>query len=79
MNQREGSRLKYKSVMKFLVAKMCKPYEIHRRMCNVYGKEYFSQKNLYKWAKYGLAITSQRLKDSPESGKRLILWKRKKI
>ena len=65
VNQTVCSRFEQRSVIKFLVAKKCKPCKIYRRMCDVYRKSYFSQKNIYKWAEYGFANTSLRGKDSP--------------
>ena len=43
--------MEQQSVITFLVAKGCKPVEIHRRTSTVYGATYFNQKNVYKWAK----------------------------
>ena len=39
------------SDIKFLVTEKCKPYEIHRRMCDVYGEACFTLKYVYKWVK----------------------------
>ena len=47
-NQIENSMLEQRSVIKFLVAKNCKPRKISRRMCDVYGEAYFRHKNVYK-------------------------------
>ena len=49
-NQTECSRLKQSSVIKLLMAKICRPYEIYRRMCDVHGEVCFSEKKVSKWA-----------------------------
>ena len=36
-----------------------KPYEIYRRMCDVYREAYFSRKDVYKWDNYGLVTTNR--------------------
>ena len=51
-NQTECSRIEQKFVIKVLVAEKCKLCEIYR-MCNVYRKACFSQKNVKKWVKCG--------------------------
>ena len=51
-------KLEQRSIIKFLVAKKCKPYEIYRRMSDVYEKACFSQRNAYKWDKQAFAITN---------------------
>ena len=43
-NETECSRLKQRSVIKFPVAEKSTPYEIYRRIYDVYGDKYFSQK-----------------------------------
>ena len=43
-NQTEYFKLEQKSLIKFLVSENCKPYEIYRRMPDVYEEAYFSQK-----------------------------------
>ena len=53
---------------KVLQTGKCKPCEIYRRICNVYGKACLNQKNVYKLVKYGFATTSLSWKDSPWSG-----------
>ena len=40
-NQIACSTLEQKSVIKFLVAQKCKPYQIYRRKCDVYGDAFF--------------------------------------
>ena len=45
-NQTEYSRLEQRFVIDFLVAKKCKPCEICRRICDVYGKMF--QSNIYE-------------------------------
>ena len=58
-----------KKHLKFKVTKKCKPCEVYRRMCDVYGEGCFSKKkNLYKWAKHGFASMSLSWKDSLLSG-----------
>ena len=37
------------SVTKYLVAEKCKPYEIYKRMCVIYGEACLSKKNVYEW------------------------------
>ena len=66
--QTECSRLEQRSVIIFLVSEKCKPREIYRRMCDVYGEAYFSQKYVYQWTKCGFATMSLILKDSPWCG-----------
>ena len=63
-NQIECSKLKQSSVIKFLVAKRCKPCKTYRRICDVYKEAYFNRKNLYKCAKHGFDSMSQSWKDS---------------
>ena len=41
-NQPECSRLEQRSIINVLVAEKCKPCEIYRRMCNVYGEVRFN-------------------------------------
>ena len=53
------------SVFKFLEAVKCKPCEINRRMCDIYGEACFDKKNVYKWAKYWFATMNLSRKDSP--------------
>ena len=60
-NKAEYSRLKPMSVIKFLDAGKCKPCEVYRRLCAVYGEACFSQKSVYKWAEH----MSLSQKDSP--------------
>ena len=51
-NQTKCSRLEQRSIIKFLVVERYKPYEIYRRMCDVYGEACFDEKKKpYKWAK----------------------------
>ena len=52
-NQTQFLRLKQRSVIKFLVAEKYKPYEIYRRMCDLYRKAFFFK--FYKSAKYWFA------------------------
>ena len=58
------SRHEQRSVIKFLVAEKCKPYEIHRKICDVYQEACFSP-NVYKWTKHWFAATNLSEKDSP--------------
>ena len=46
-NQTGLSRLIIRTIMKFFGAKKCKPCEIYRRMCDVYGKACFSFKKSF--------------------------------
>ena len=43
-----SQQIEQSSVIKYLLAKKCKPCEIYRRMCDVYGEACFSKKNVYK-------------------------------
>ena len=54
----EFSRLEQRTVIIFLVAEMCKAYEIYRRMCDVYEEVCFSPKTFYNWEKRGLGTMS---------------------
>ena len=45
-NQTLYSLLAQKSTIEIMIAEMCKPYEIYRKMSNVYGEACFSFK---KW------------------------------
>ena len=56
--------LKQRSVIKFMVAEKCKPCEIYRRMCDEYGEACFSQRNIYKLAKHGIATMILSQKDT---------------
>ena len=40
-NQTKCFRLKQRSVIKFLVAEKCKPCEVYRIVCDVYGEVCF--------------------------------------
>ena len=42
------------SFIKFFVAEKSKPYEIYRRMCDVYGEACFHQKMFTNWLNMGL-------------------------
>ena len=46
--QTEYSRFEQKSVIKFFVAQKYKPWEINRRVSDMYGETCFCQKDLYK-------------------------------
>ena len=46
--QTDCYRLEQRSVIKFLVAKNCKPYEIYRRICDVYRELFLIFKNPLK-------------------------------
>ena len=70
-NQTEYSRLEQRSLMKFLVAEKCKPYEIYKRICDVYGEACFNQINVYQWIKHGFVTMNLIQKDSPQSGNML--------
>ena len=43
-NETQCSRIEQRSLIKFLLAEKCKPREIYRRICDVYGEACFSQK-----------------------------------
>ena len=43
-NQTDSSRLEQRSVIKVLVAEKCKPCDIHRKICDVYGEVCFIEK-----------------------------------
>ena len=60
--QTEHFKFEERSVIKFLVAEKCKPCEIYRRMCDVFGDACFSKNNVYKWAKLGFATSSHNQK-----------------
>ena len=77
-SQTECSSLEQRSVIKFLLAKMCKPCEVYKRMCHVYGEACFNQFFSYKWAKHGFATTSQSQNNSPWSEKHTELLVKKK-
>ena len=62
---KSNSGFEQKSVFKFLLAEKCKPCEIYRRMCDVYGEAYFSKDNVFKWAKHKFFIMSLSQKESP--------------
>ena len=53
-NRTECFRFEQRSVIKFLVAEKCKPYENY--CYDVYGEACFSQKNLYRWAKHAFPV-----------------------
>ena len=57
-NQTECSRLEQRSVIKCSVAEKCKPCEIYKRMCDVYGEVCFSKIIFYNWAKHECATRS---------------------
>ena len=52
--QIECFRLEQRSVIKFLVAEKCKPYE-DREKCVVYKEKHVLVKNVYEWAKNDFA------------------------
>ena len=58
-NQAGCSRSGQKSVVQFLLVQKCKPCDIYRRMCDVYGEASFSQRNFSKLAKHGFATTNR--------------------
>ena len=58
-NQTECAMFEQRSVIKCLVAGKCKQCEIYRRMYDLYREACFSPKNVYKWAKHGLATTNR--------------------
>ena len=39
-------QIEQRSVIKYLLAEMCKACEIYRKMCDVYEEVYFSKKRL---------------------------------
>ena len=45
--------------MTFLVAQKCKPCEIYRRMCDVYGESFFSQKMFTHKLTMGLPLQAR--------------------
>ena len=53
-NQIECSMFEQMSVVKCLVTKKCKPWEIYRGMCDVYGEARFSQKKFTNGLNIGL-------------------------
>ena len=61
------SKLEQRSVINFLLAEKCKPCEIYRRICNVYGETCFSEKSVHKSARHEFATKSLSQKDSPLS------------
>ena len=46
-NQVKCSRLEQRSIIKFLLAENCKPCEIYRRICDVYGEARFIKKKMF--------------------------------
>ena len=67
VNQTEGSRLEQRSVIKLLVDKKCKPYDINKGVSDMYGEACFNQENVYKWSKHGFVTRSLSVKDFPWS------------
>ena len=55
-NQTEFTRLEQRSVIKYLMTENCKPCEIYKRMCDVYGEACFSQKFITKGSNIGLLL-----------------------
>ena len=64
--------LQERSFINFLVAVKCKPWEMCRIMCDVYGEVGFSE-NIYKLAKYEFFTSSMSQKGSPWNGNILTL------
>ena len=54
-DQIECYRLELKFVLKVLVTKKYKPYEIYRRMCDFNGEMCFSEKNVCKLVEHEFA------------------------
>ena len=68
-NSSISNRLEQRSVRKFLAAEMCKPYEIYRRICDMYREVCFNPDNVYKCVKHGfVTMMSPSQKDNPWSG-----------
>ena len=55
-NQIECSRLEQRFVMEFSVTGKCKPWELYRRLCDMYGKA--NLKNAFNLAKDRFDTTS---------------------
>ena len=55
-NQTDHSRFEQKSVIRFLMAKKCKPCHIYTRMCDVWRKTCFSQKMFTNRLNIGLLL-----------------------
>ena len=60
-NQTDCSMQEQRSVNKFLLAEKWEPSEIYR-IHDVNREACFSLKNVYKWTKHRLEITSQKIK-----------------
>ena len=58
-NQTDCCKFEQRSVIKFLVGKKSKPYEIYGRICDVYGEICFNQKFVNESEKHGLTTMSQ--------------------
>ena len=67
------NRLDYKSLIQFLLAEKRKPYEIYRRIFDVYREASFISENIYKSAKHGFATTNLTRKHNLWSGNTLTL------
>ena len=65
----KNKSLEQRSVMRMGSTKS----EIYRRMCDVYGVEYFSQRKAFKWAKHGFVTTGINQKDCSWCGNKLTL------
>ena len=63
-NQTELSRLEQSSVIKFLFAEKCKPYEITAEYIMRTEKHVFL-KNVFKWTKHLFATTNLSWKNHP--------------
>ena len=55
-NQKECSRLKQKSLIKFLLTKKCKRDEIYRRPCYIHRETFFTQKAFTNGLNMGLSL-----------------------
>ena len=49
------------------MAEKCKPFEAYKKMYDMCGGEYFSQKSIYKWAKQQFTLRSLNQKDDADS------------
>ena len=85
-NQTECSRLEQRSVIKFVVAEKCKPCEMYRRMCDIYGETClcFWSKNIYKWTNHGFGtkytdFLAKKNNDFQVKKTFLVLWSAKKV
>ena len=55
-SKHEYSRLEQRSIIKFFLEEKCKPCEMYRRMCDVYGKACFNSRILTNELNMGLPL-----------------------